>query len=245
MKPKSVATVLTVGVGALVLHLIIVLALTKNWPSALANKISLAQLGSYGDSIAPFTAFFAVLAAVFSGLAFKTQQDALDQQRQADRAQHERDESNRFDCNFFRAIAEYDAAVERLDRASRVPSRHSTGQGLLREIREKVSRGDMGTDPPKDYWHRTLNEPRYQPVFRYITTVYSIVTWLDAAAGGRDAQVWSKLFRSRLSGPERFAIATLIRQHAKTTVAQAEQRLKLFVHNDLDAKTSERYDDDR
>jgi hypothetical protein len=239
MSSRLRLTAAAAGAALLVLaaHLVSVLYLTKKSLADLANNFSIEQLGSYGDSIAPLTAAFAFLAAIFSALAYRAQRDTLE---------HERDtaQKTRFDELFFRALHEYDAAKERLDQAasrrsapvprgSRRKAARATGHLLLSEVWQQVSKDETPEATEGGKWAQAFLESRWIPVGRFIRTCYAILIWLDAVADKKQPERWMSLFRSRMTLVERQVLREALTSHADSEVRDAAIRLGLFTTGQL------------
>lgn len=165
-------------------HLAIVLFLTRHSPSDLISwRFSIEQLGQYGDSFAPLTGIFAVAAAVYAGLAYRTQEKSLRLERKKEKKQRKAEAKARFDALFFRAVEVYDRAYERLGRSARMKKRGSSAYKLLADLYERHDRGDIyPPESAREFWTDQLKEETYQPVGRFVRSVYAMLLWLDEAA---------------------------------------------------------------
>jgi len=213
------------------IHLAIVLFLTKHGVhELLSEKFTIAQLGAYGDSFAPFTGIFAVVAAIFAGRAYMAQRESLELEQNRDISRGKEDAKARFDQLFFRAIEVYDDAYARLGRAARSRGRDTTAYGLVKDVRQKYEGGDAGfsADSAK-FFEELFEKDKYRPVGRFVRAVYAIVLWIDGAAKIEDLARWIRLFEERLSWNERKLLTELVACHAKQDVRDAANRLRLFV----------------
>lgn len=223
------------------IHLVVVAALTRHWPWDVW-PVKLEQLGSYGDSIAPWTAGFAMLAALFAGLAFREQRDALAVERETARQERAHANLARFDGLAAQALTMYDDALVRLDQAAMDSNANRTGQSLLEDLQKKRLRGDIYPLDPStatQYWTSELEAPRNQPVQRYARTVFAIIVWLDDVARATEldqnnsTKRWVRLLESRMSEAERHMLMELIDFTAPREVKAAEKRLGIFEWKEL------------
>lgn len=232
---KQALFLVVAGGVILAIHIGVILFLTKTRLASLGSDFTIADLGAYGDSIAPLTASLALLAATFSALAYKAQRDTLEHERETSRML-------RFDQLFFRAVDEYDAAIKRLRRTTppflpvETPaggSRRSRTGSLLRELVSSWSGGAAHPSHSRSFWKDKFREPRYYPVHRYIRAFYAIIAWLDAVSDKNDKKRWMVLFRARMSGVEQKLIKILLQYHAPIDVRCAALRLGLFLSSEL------------
>lgn len=243
--PLAMRTVaITLGVFWIALCL-----LTRNWPwTVFTHRFTVQELGAIGDSFAPITAAFAIAAAVFSVLGYfqqkatlKRQEDWEDEQRDNareatgrqekwEREQREKDARTRFDILFFRALEEYDRAFSQMEEATAKQNPGSTGQQLLRELREMLNNGAIRSDNThKAFWEQHLAEKRFLPVQRFVNSAFAVVLWLDEAAQpGLLLERWMRLFQDRVSGPEHDMLREFIEHLASAEVRAAAHRLHLF-----------------
>jgi len=80
-------------------------------PGLPKTGLGVEQVGAFGDSFAPVTAFFAWVAAVGAWLSFASQREQLKDQRAASERQRKWEHEARFDDLFFRLVAEYEAEL--------------------------------------------------------------------------------------------------------------------------------------
>lgn len=228
------------ALGAIVIlalaHLILVALLTGTLPWN-AWPVELGKLGAYGDSVAPWTAGFALLAALFAGLAFREQRDALNVERETARQERAHANLARFDTLAAQALTIYDDAFTRLDHAAQKAHRTRTAQSLLKDLRLRRFRGDLDPltkEETSRYWRHVLGQKKYQPIQRFAKTVFALIVWLDDVTSNTEliekpsTRRWVRLLVSRMSGPERHMLMELIEFTADPEVQEAERHLGMF-----------------
>jgi hypothetical protein len=233
------------------IHLVVVAVLTRHWPWEVW-PVRLEQLGSYGDSIAPWTAGFAMLAALFAGLAFREQRDALEVERETARQERAHANLARFDALAAQALTMYDDALVRLDQSAHKADKNRSGQSLLRNLQRQRLRGEIhpSRDATAYHWTHQLNASENQPVQRFARTVFAIIVWLDDVAQATDlgqhtsTARWVRLLEARMSEAERHMLMELIEFTASPDVKTAEGHLRIFNWSELNAYTKSVETDD-
>jgi hypothetical protein len=216
----------------------VVMFTQKTWSDVWHTDFSIANLGAFGDTMAPWSAAFAMAAAFFAARAYDKQAVALaSEQSKAHRL--------RFDAMFAQTIDLYDKAFANMERAASRADPQRTGQQLLKEL-QKFQKDELPAAADRTaFWTKKLSETRVQPVHRFARSVFAIIVWLEEAARGTgtaDLSAWMRLFTDRMSGPERRILTVLLADWADDGARAAARRLRVLQCDQLVAQQSE--DDD-